>query len=143
MKPWIDAAAAAQSVEDANTEAKISMFDYHRGRIADPAFDAAALIFDQVLDQRVLFSVRDKAIKGDAKAQVLYYGKARLPAFVPGFPSWREANRRDTGDGEARTIDPRVAEAMVAAGIKAAEEAERVAEPSPRPRRRGTLPAPR
>jgi hypothetical protein len=106
MDGWLEAAATSQSVEQANTAVNINMFDYHCGRMEDPGFDAAALIFDQILDQLVLFSVRDAAIRGDVKAQLLYYNKARLPAFVPGFSSWRAAARRDEDAGEPQPIDP-------------------------------------
>ncbi len=169
MKRWVDAAAKAQSVEDVNIAAGINMFDYHHGRLDDPGFDAAALVFDQILDQLVLFSVRNAAIKGDGKAQVLYYGKVRVPAFVPGFPSWRAAEAeaeakqvraeeakaqarakarakpRDDEDGDPPAMDAAVAEAMVAAAVKAAEAAARVNDPAPpsRRHRRFNPPAPR
>lgn len=157
MAGWVEAAAAAHSVKEACDAVGVSLADYHRGRLEDPAFDAAALVFDQVLDLLVLSSVRNAAIGGDARAQVLYYGQARLPAFVPAFPSWSapespgaRAGTRRRGDEPAADpepmIDPRVAEAMVAAGLEAATtevevEVEVPAEPASA--RRRYPPAPR
>lgn len=138
MEQWIEKAAKTQSVEEANKAVGIEMPEYYRGRLEDLAFDAAALAFDQVLDLLILSSVRNKAIQGDPRAQTLYYGKARLPVFVPGFASWRPAK----DDDEARAIRPEIAEAMVAAAMKAAAEADRVKDPAPRRRRRGGPPAP-
>lgn len=116
MAGWVESADGSHSVKQACDAAGISLSEYLRGRLEDPGFDAAALVLDQVLDLMVLSSVRNAAIEGDGRAQVLYYGKARLPAFVPGFASWRGPERREPG---AETIAPHVAEAMVAAALAA------------------------
>lgn len=136
MDLWVNAAATIHSLKDLNTAAGVTMWDYHQGRMLDPDFDAAALILDQIVDLQVLSSVRDKAMDGDSRAQVLYYTRARLPAFHPAFPTWlapsRYSDDDDSGGAAAMAaivtpIEPRLAEIMTAAGLRALEK---------RPRRR-------
>lgn len=135
MMDWVNAAAVTQSLKMLNEAVGITMWDYHQGRMLDPDFDAAALIYDQILDLIVLSSVRDNAIEGDARAQVLYFARVRIPAFCPAFPSWlAPKRRRDDDDNSATTsamvtpIEPRLAEIMVDAGLRALRK---------RPKRRG------
>lgn len=75
-----------------------------------------------MLDLTILSSVRHAAIDRDSRAQVLYYGKARLPAFIPKFASWHSPAPSDEQDADT-PIDPRVAEAMIARGLEVADEA--------------------
>jgi hypothetical protein len=134
MRGWVEKAAGTLSVEDACRAVGVSEMDYHKGRLNDLAFDQAAQVFDQVLDMKILGSVRTKAIGGDLQAQALYYSKARLPAFIPAFPSWQSsAPARRNKEDPAQAIDPEVAEAMIRAGLEAAAAKAKAATP----RRRG------
>jgi hypothetical protein len=132
MQKWLQAAAGVQSVPAACEAAGISMSKYIQGRLDDLDFDRAALVFDQVIDLMILTSVRHHSIDGDPRAQALYYSKARLPAFVPAFPSWQSPAPADPA-GAAPTIDPIIAEAMINAGLELAERGGRGPAEAPQP----------
>jgi hypothetical protein len=118
MVPWLEAAAASLSVREACRRAGIGLAQYLIGRQNDLAFDRAALIFDQIVDLMIQESVRSAALDGDPQATRIYFGKVRLPAFLPGFASWA-APARTPPELADEPLPPHVADAMIAAGMEA------------------------
>jgi hypothetical protein len=114
MKPWLEAAAGAQSVLEACRHVGISLAAYLVARRDDRAFDEAALVVDQVLDLMIQEATRLAALDGNVSAQRLYYDKVRRPAFLPPFASWSKPAR--AYEPYEDPLPPHVAAAMLAAG---------------------------
>jgi hypothetical protein len=129
---WLKAAADAEDMAEACAKAKTTITDYLLARTADLEFDAACLVFDQIVDLRITDTVRRQAAEGTVPAQGVYFKSVRRPAFAPGFASWKKP------EPEPELPPPipmpaRVADAMVKAGLAEFEMMNRPPELSPNP----------
>lgn len=114
---------ARGSVEAACEARGVSLEEYARARLTDPAFDEAAQMADQVLDLRVVDQVRKAAQQeGGLASQTLYFRAVRTEASQAAFPSLL---RGRPGLAEAPALPPEVASAIIRAGLEAHEKLQR------------------
>ena len=118
MQKWLIVAAGATDVSEVCEKSQTSIADYLEGRMVDREFDAACRIVEQVVELRIIENVRGQAVKGDLRAQALYFKVVRRPAFTPDFASWHTPPPLPPpGD----PISAEVADAMLIAGLAAYE----------------------
>jgi hypothetical protein len=115
---------ARGSVEAACLARGITLEEYAQARLTDEAFDAAALMADQILDLRIMDQVRKAAQQeGGLASQTLYFRAGRMEAVQPPFPSLLRPRPRP-GLAEAPTLPPEVAAAIIKAGLEAHEKSQ-------------------
>jgi hypothetical protein len=143
MPKWLEAAARMSSIAETceKMDPPLSITEYLKARADDPEFDAACLVFDQVIELRIIENIRLSSEKGDARAQALYFRDARRPSFTPGFASWHAAPTPPPPPA-SNPLSAEVAAAMIEAGltkyeaqIRADAEKSKAPAPSKKPRR--------
>lgn len=142
MSQWLDAASQSSSIAEAcgKMEPPVTITEYLKARAADPEFDAACLVFDQVIELRIIENIRLASENGDARAQALYFRDARRPSFLPGFASWHAAPSPPPTPA-VNSFSAEVAAAMIEAGLNEYEaqiraDAEKSKSPAPKKPRR-------
>lgn len=116
-EPWMIAWAVGTlttgSAEESCAVACVSLADFADARRCDPVFDKLCGMLDQIADLRATGKLHAAAIKGDARAQALYYARVRdlvLPKVAASQPA-------------ETMMTATIAEAMIAAGLLAAATA--------------------
>lgn len=107
MGPWVEVATRTASLEAACLEAGVSLGEVLEGRLADRAFDEACRLQALVADLKITEALRANAMKGEPRAQALYFGRVR------------DLVLSDEPEGFASAFTAEVAEAMVRAGLEA------------------------
>jgi len=144
MPEWLDAASRTSGTAETCEQMKpqLPMTEYMKGRAGDSAFDAACLVFDQIMELKIIDKIRESSLDGDARAQALYFRDARRPSFTPDFASWR-APLPPPPPPATNPLSAEVAAAMIEAGLTKYEaqiraDAEKSKSPAPdkkKPRR--------
>jgi hypothetical protein len=119
MIDWAESVLSSGSAEDACVVAQVSLADYADARKRDPLFDDLCRALDQAADLRITEKLRVEAIRGDLRAQALYYARVRELVFP------------DDGQPAESPLSAAVAEAMIRAGLIAAEAANATPPASP------------
>jgi hypothetical protein len=114
---WLKAAEVATGSLQICEHLGTTLAEYFRRRKADPKFDAECLLFDQLIELRIIENIRQQSQSGEIRAQGLNFKNARRAAFDPGFPSWNPAPRPDAPVG---SMPSEIAAAMIKAGLDAA-----------------------
>ena len=109
MTAWTDGVLATGSVEEACAAVHVSLADFADARGRDPVFDDLCRRLDRIADLRIAEKLRVDAMRGDIRAQTLYYARVR-DLILP------EAAKPSS----ETMIDATVAEAMLSAGLLAA-----------------------
>ncbi len=128
MVRWLNAAADAEDMADACEKSGKTITDYLKARIADPEFDAACLVFDQIVELRIIDTIRRQAEEGTVPAQGMYFKSVRRPSFGPDFASW---NALPPPPAPSTPMPVEVADAMIKAGLEAFEKLNRPSELDP------------
>lgn len=129
---WLNVAADAMDMAEACANAETTITDYLLARAGDPEFDAACLIFDQIMELRIVDTVRRQAADGTVPAQGVYYKSVRRPSFRPPFRSWYEEPEPVVPEPEI-PMPAQVADAMIKAGLEEFERMNRASELSASP----------
>jgi hypothetical protein len=77
MGTWIETATRTGSLGDACKAASVNLVDVRVARQSVPAFNEACRLYDEVIDLRICDAVRGYAVKGDLRAQGLYFNQVR------------------------------------------------------------------
>ncbi len=112
MPKWAESTLTTGSTEESCVIARVSLADFADARDRDHVFGDLCRMLDRIADLRITDKLRAAAIRGDLRAQALYHARVRdlvLPE-VAGPPA-------------ETTITAAIAEAMIAAGLLAAEAA--------------------
>lgn len=86
MAPWIKAVETCDTIRQACDRVEVSLAAFQRARLADPEFDDACRIYDQIADLKITESLRIKALEGNVAAMNLYFRRVRVLVFGPDEP---------------------------------------------------------
>jgi len=81
MGTWIETATRTGNLVDACKAASVSLVDVREARQSVPAFNEACHLYDEVIDLMICDAVRGYAVKGDPRAQTLYFNQVRSLIF--------------------------------------------------------------
>jgi hypothetical protein len=105
--------------------------EYRHRRLTDKDFDGQCLIFDQLIDMRIIDTLRKQAQAGETRAQGLYFKTVRRAAFDPGFPSWNALPSTEQSAPQGN-LSAEIADAMIAAGLEAHARSKRPPDETPK-----------
>ena len=108
MPGWASEAVHSGDVEAACASVGVSLAEFAEARGQDPAFDELCRMHDQIVDLRIMEKLRADALRGDARALALYFGRVREIVL-------HAEDARQADD----LVSAEVAERMIRAGLDA------------------------
>ena len=128
---WLRHVEKATSIEQVCEDLGTTIAEYRHQRAKDKDFDGLCLVFDQIVELRIIDTLRKQAQAGETRAQGLYFKTVRRAAFDPGFPSWNALPSTEQSAPQGN-LSAEIADAMIAAGLEAHARSKRPPDETPK-----------